>query len=42
MTVEDILARYPGSGELLVQFVLETSKLRAEAISKERSDLESY
>lgn len=33
MTVEDILARYPGSGELLVQFVLETSKLRAEAMS---------
>lgn len=33
MTVEDILASYPGSGELLVQFVLETSKLRAEAMS---------
>jgi hypothetical protein len=33
MTVEDILARYPGSGELLVQFVLETSKLRAEAMA---------
>lgn len=32
-TVEDILASYPGSGELLVQFVLETSKLRAEAMS---------
>jgi len=33
MTVEDILARYPGSGALLVQFVLETSKLRAEAMA---------
>jgi hypothetical protein len=33
MTVEDILAGYPGSGELLVQFVLQTSKLRAEAMA---------
>ena len=33
MTIEDILARYPGSGELLVQFVLDTSRLRAEAMA---------
>jgi len=33
MTVEDILASYPGTGDLLVQFVLETSKLRAEAMA---------
>ncbi len=33
MTVEAILAGYPGSGELLVQFVLQTSKLRAEAMA---------
>jgi hypothetical protein len=33
MTVEEILASYPGAGELLVQFVLETSKLRAEAMA---------
>lgn len=33
ITVEEILARYPGSGELLVQFVLKTSKLRAEAMA---------
>ncbi len=33
MTVEDILARYPGRGELLVQFVLRTSKLRADAMA---------
>jgi hypothetical protein len=33
MTVEDILARYPGSGELLVKVVLKTSKLRAEAMA---------
>ena len=33
MTVEDILAGYPGSGELLIQFILETTKLRAEAMA---------
>lgn len=33
MTIEDILARYPGRGELLVQFVLHTSKLRTEAMA---------
>lgn len=33
MTVEDILATYPGPGELMVQFVLRTSKLRAEAMA---------
>jgi hypothetical protein len=33
MTVEEILARYPGEGELLVQFVLNTSKVRAEAMA---------
>jgi hypothetical protein len=33
LTVEDILARYPGRGELLVQFVLNTSKLRADAMA---------
>jgi hypothetical protein len=32
-TVEDILAAYPGSGELLIQFVLKTSQLRAEAMA---------
>lgn len=33
MTIEDILARYPGTGELLIQFVLKTSKLRADAMA---------
>ncbi|MDK2742335.1 MAG: FRG domain-containing protein [Nitrospira sp. BO4] len=33
ISVEDILARYPGSGELLVQFVLKTENLRAEAMA---------
>jgi hypothetical protein len=33
MTVEDVLDRYPGSGVLLVQFVLRTSELRAEAMA---------
>jgi hypothetical protein len=33
MTVDGILARYPGTGTLLIQFVLETAKLRAEAMS---------
>jgi hypothetical protein len=33
MRVEDILARYPGSGELLIKFVLPTAKLRAEAMA---------
>lgn len=33
MTIEDILAGYPDSGELLVKFVLQTSKLRAEAMA---------
>jgi hypothetical protein len=33
MTVENILAGYPGSGELLVKFVLPAAKLRAEAMS---------
>lgn len=32
-TVEDILAGYPGAGELLVQFVLKTEKLRDEAMA---------
>jgi hypothetical protein len=33
MTVEEILAGYPGPGELLIQFVLQTSQLRAEAMA---------
>jgi len=33
MTVEDILAGYPGTGELLIKFVLRTAKLRAEAMA---------
>lgn len=33
MPIEDILARYPGKGPLLVQFVLNTSKVRAEAMA---------
>jgi hypothetical protein len=33
MTVENILGGYPGSGELLIQFVLETPKLRADAMA---------
>ena len=33
MTVEEILARYPGEGELLVQFVLNSQKVRAEAMA---------
>jgi hypothetical protein len=33
MSVEDILARYPGKGELLVKFVLHTTKVRAEAMA---------
>jgi hypothetical protein len=33
MTLEDILTGYPGSGELLIQFVLNTSKLRSEAMA---------
>ena len=33
MAVEEILADYPGSGELLIQFVLHTSKLRKEAMA---------
>lgn len=33
MSVEDILASYPGSDELLVQFVLQTSKLGTEAMA---------
>jgi len=33
MTVEDILALYPGSGELLIKFVLPTATLRAEAMA---------
>jgi FRG domain len=33
MTVEEVLARYPGSGPLLVQFVLRTSKVREEAMA---------
>jgi len=33
VTVEDILARYPGTGELLIKFVLKTAKLRAEAMA---------
>jgi hypothetical protein len=32
-TVEDILAEYPGSGKLLIQFVLKTSRLRAQAMA---------
>ena len=32
-TIEDILADYPGRGELLVQFVVRTSKLRADAMA---------
>jgi hypothetical protein len=33
MTVEEILDHYPGRGPLLVQFVLHTSKLRADAMA---------
>jgi len=33
MTVEDILARYPGEGQLLAKFVLPAAKLRAEAMA---------
>ena len=33
MTVEDIIARYPGRGELLIKFVLPVTKLRPEAMS---------
>ncbi len=33
MTIEEILARYPGKGILLVQFVLNTAALRAEAMA---------
>jgi hypothetical protein len=33
MTVEEIVAGYPGSGELLIKFVLNTSKLRSEAMA---------
>ena len=33
MTVEETLARYPGRGTLLVQFVLKTANLRAEAMA---------
>jgi len=32
-TVDQILARYPGSGALLVKFVLRTAKLRAQAMA---------
>jgi hypothetical protein len=37
MTVEDILAGYPRSGKVLIQFVLRTSKLRAEAMASPNS-----
>jgi len=33
LTVEDILARYPGTGALLVKFILRTAQLRAEAMA---------
>jgi hypothetical protein len=33
MTIEEILASYPGAGELLIKFVLNTSKLRADAMA---------
>ena len=33
MTVEEVLARYPGDGELLVKFVLKTARLRADAMA---------
>jgi hypothetical protein len=33
MKVEDILARYPGSGELLIKFILPTAQIRAEAMA---------
>lgn len=33
LTVEETLARYPGKGELLIQFVLNTSRMRAEAMA---------
>jgi hypothetical protein len=32
MTIEQILAGYPGEGELMIQFILQTSKLRTEAM----------
>ena len=32
-TIEEILADYPGSGELLVKFVLNTEKLRTQAMA---------
>jgi hypothetical protein len=33
MSLEEILAGYPGSGDLLIQFVLETPNLRADAMA---------
>lgn len=33
LTVEEIVERYPGSGELLVQFVFDTGRLREEAMA---------
>src|SRR5688572_9951436 len=33
LTVEQILENYPGSGELLVQFVFDTKKMRADAMA---------
>jgi hypothetical protein len=33
MTVDDILAGYPGTGDLLIKFVLRTAKMRADAMA---------
>ncbi|MBR0897119.1 FRG domain-containing protein [Bradyrhizobium tropiciagri] len=33
MNVEDILAQYPGDGELLIKFILPAAKVRAEAMA---------